>query len=254
MAAKQTFAVVLNVADYGESDKIVTIYCPTHGKLTGIAKGAKRSKKRFVNKLELFSLLDIQYADNCRTTLIRIDHAELIEPFASLRQDYGRYAASALLCELVLHWTKENDGDEELFDLLIWAFSSLNQGLPVARTVILYQIKMLDVLGYRPHLGGCIECGRLDTGGVPYRFSPGRSGLVCAICSKENDAAAAGPVVLSLNTAKLLCKAQDMDRRKLARLHFSKTSMREAIAMLKRYDSHLLQRDIQSWNYLSPDI
>ena len=253
MATKQTFAIVLNVADHGESDKIVTIYCPEHGKLTGIAKGAKRSKKRFVNKLEIFSLLDIQYADNCRTSLIRIDHAELIDPFALLRQDYGRYAASTLLCELMLHWTKENDGDEELFNLLVWAFENLNNGQPMARTVILFQIKMLDILGYRPHLAGCIECGNLDAKGVPYRFSPGRSGLVCARCSQK-DTAAAGPVALSLNTAKLLCKAQDMDCQKLTRLQFSKTSTQEAIFMLKRYDKYLLQREIQSWNYLSPDI
>ncbi len=254
MATKQTFAVVLNVADYGESDKIVTLYCHDHGKLAGIAKGAKRSKKRFVNKLEMFSLLDVQYADNCRTNLIRIDNAELLDPFVKLRLDYSRYTASTLLCELVLHWTKENDGDTELFDLLVWALNSLNEGQPVARTVILFQVKMLGVLGYRPHLEGCMECGRLDAEGVPYRFSPGRSGLVCAICSPKENIADGGPLLLSLNTAKLLHKAQEMDRQKLARLHFSKASTQEAISLLKRFDRYLLQREIQSWNYLSPDL
>jgi len=252
MATQQTFAVVLNVADYGESDKIVTIYSHDHGKQTGIAKGAKRSKKRFVNKLEIFSLLDVQYAENCRSSLVRIDHAELLDPFVKLRQDYGKYAASSLLCELVLHWTKENDSDTELFDLLVWALNSLNEGQPIARTVILFQVKMLGVLGYRPHLEGCMECGRLDAEGVPYRFSTGRSGLVCAACSPTENSAD-GPVLLSLNTAKLLHKAQDMDRQKLGRLHFSRTSTQEAISFLKRYDRHLLQREIQSWDYLSPD-
>ena len=116
MVTKQTFAVVLNVADHGESDKIVTIYCPDHGKLTGIAKGAKRSKKRFVNKLELFSLLNITYS-NTRGALARIDQAELLDSFQSLRKNYHKYSAAILLCELMLCWTKENDGDPEISPL-----------------------------------------------------------------------------------------------------------------------------------------
>ncbi len=54
-------AVVLNCYDHGESDKIVTLFCQNIGLITGIAKGANRSTKRFVNKLELFTLLHVYY-------------------------------------------------------------------------------------------------------------------------------------------------------------------------------------------------
>lgn len=121
MNIQTTLAVVIKLADHGESDKIVTFYCPILGKLTGIAKGAKKSKKRFLNKLELFSQLEIEYTPNRRSSLVRIDHAELIQPYPTLRTSYDRFAAASLVCELTYFWTRENDGDQELFNLLLWA-------------------------------------------------------------------------------------------------------------------------------------
>lgn len=241
---RRTLAVILQVKDHGESDKIVTCYCPRIGKLTGIAKGAKRSKKRFVNKLELFSLLEIHFTAGDRSSLVRIDQADLGDPFPALRSDYQRYGGATLLCELLLHWTRENDGDEELFRLLVWALAGLNRGEPITRTIVLFQIKLFDLLGYRPHLAGCIDCGRQDGHGTPYRFSSSRGGLLCSHCTGE---ASLAHIPLSLNTAKLLHLAQSMSRDKLARLRFSDTSGREAMALFKRYHNDLLQREIHSW-------
>lgn len=241
-------AIVLKVSEHGESDKIVTCYCPTIGKLTGIAKGAKRSKKRFVNKLEIFSLLEIHFTPGDRSSLVRIDQADLLSAFPNLRSHYHRYNNASLLCELILHWTTENDGDENIFRLLIWALQRLNQGEPLTRTVILFQIKLFDLLGYRPHLAGCINCNCHDHHGAPYRFSTSRGGLVCRRCHRET-VAAHSPI--SLNTAKLLHKAQTMPHNKISRLQFSPSSTREAMALLKRYNSDLLQREIISWRALS---
>ena len=67
MTVKNMTAIVLKVNDLGESDKIVTFYSKQAGKIAGIAKGAKRSKKRFSNKLEMFSLLEVQYDDRGRS-------------------------------------------------------------------------------------------------------------------------------------------------------------------------------------------
>lgn len=247
MATCRTVAVVMSVTDYGESDKIVTLLCPAYGKLIGIAKGAKRSQKRFMNKLEIFTLLEIQYVSSLRSTMVRIDQAELVAPYPDLRNDYSRYAAATLICELTLRWTRENDGDPELFDLVIWALTRLADGEQIARTLILFQVKLLDLLGYQPDLSGCTSCGRFDAAATPYYFSSGRGGLICSACSGEKNATSSP---LSLNTVKLLQQAQKMTCEKLGRLRFSRHSAREAITMLKRYDRHLLQCDIQSWNYI----
>ena len=248
MSLQQSLAIVLLVKDHGDSDKIVTLYTLEHGKIVLIAKGAKRSKKRFVNKLELFSLLSIQFAPSRHSSLMRLDQADLLAPFPRLRENYELYIAASLLCELVLHWTREHDSDEELFRLLAWALEGLAMAEgAVNRTIIFFHVKMLGILGYRPDLTGCLDCRVLGAPGVLYRFSPLRNGLVCSRCEPQ---ATANSQPLSIQTIQLLRRAQDLEQGKLERLHFSSAATREAIALLRRYDSHLLQREVQSWNFL----
>ncbi len=162
MKEQHTSAVVIRVLDHGESDKIVTFYCPELGRLTGIAKGAKRSKKRFVNKLELFSQLQIRFAGNSRSSLVRIDQAELVNAYPVIRSNYSRYTAATLIGELMLHSSRENDGDPKVFKLLVWSLAQLNKGKEVDQTIILFQIRMLALAGYQPMLKGCVRCGRID--------------------------------------------------------------------------------------------
>ena len=80
----ESAAIVLDCRDHGESDKIVTFFCRDIGRITGIAKGAKRSKKRFVNKLEIFSSLCIQHTLPQNGRLAFIAEAELLDGFITL--------------------------------------------------------------------------------------------------------------------------------------------------------------------------
>jgi len=247
MALKSTNAVVINTFDHGESDKIVTFYSEAHGKLSGIARGAKRSKKRFVNKLEIFTHLDLQYQESRCSSLVRIDQAELINPYIRLREEYDRYVAASLVCELLLYWTRENDPETELYDLLLWTLDRLTNDREITRTVIFFQSRLFTILGYRPQLDGCVECGSISPNKGPYRFSTGRSGMLCSKC-KQGLTGASLPV--SINTAKLLHKALELPKEKLDRLHFSAASACEAMNLLRRYGQVLLQRDIHSWSQL----
>jgi DNA repair protein RecO (recombination protein O) len=248
MSLQQSLAIVLQVKDHGDSDKIVTLYTMEHGKIVLIAKGAKRSKKRFVNKLELFSLLVIHFSPSRHSSLMRLDQAELENPFPRLRANYEQYIGASLLCELVLHWTREHDSEEALFRLLVWALEGLClSGEAVNRTIIFFHVKMLDILGYRPDLTGCIDCRGLGVPGVLYRFSPLRNGLVCSRCASRTTV---NSQTLSIQTIQLLRRVQDLEQGKLERLHFSPAATREAIALLRRYDNHLLQREVQSWSFL----
>lgn len=252
MKSGRTPTVVIQVRTYGESDKIVTFYSMTKGRMSGIAKGAQRSLKRFVNKLELFTHLEILYTNSHSSSLVRIDQAELINPFPIIRSNYERFAAAALICELILHWTRENDPDEHIFELLIWSLASLeNLKRPAAWTVILFNIKLLTLLGYQPDLAGCIDCGTLTQQNGPYRFNTARNGLVCRPCTVSASNLSQSPgLTFSITTARFLNKAQEMPLDKVARLHFSPAVVKEALAMLKKYNDSILQRDISSWNFL----
>lgn len=248
----RTTAVVIEVRDYGEADKIVTFYSLARGRMSGIAKGAKRSLKRFVNKLELFTLLEIHFSDSRTSSLVRLDQAELLEHFPLLRSNYARYTAGILLCELVLHWTKENDPDPGLFELLKWGLTNLQAGgRPPVWGAVLFELKLLTLLGYQPNLGGCGSCGGLSVDQAPYRYRPAIHGLICRACARQGQREeTASGLMVSLSTISLLLKAQELEPAKLDRLHFTPQAAREGAALLRAHGNHILQREIFAWEQL----
>ncbi|NTV14454.1 MAG: DNA repair protein RecO [Desulfobulbaceae bacterium] len=252
MEPERSEAVVIAVKDYGESDKIVTFFSLDRGRMSGIAKGAKRSLKRFVNKLELFTRLEIHFTDSRSSSLVRLDQADLLDHFPLLRSDYARYTGAILLCELVLAWTQEADPDANLFQLLKWGLSNLaDPQRSLLWVVVIFQLKLFTLLGYQPQLDGCSNCGQLSPARAPFRFRPALSGLSCAHCARSPHLADT-PLGLnvSLSTIKLLQKAQELDASKLSRLRFSPREEREAALLLRAYGDNILQREILAWEQL----
>ncbi|MDD5759010.1 MAG: DNA repair protein RecO [Desulfobulbaceae bacterium] len=243
MALQRTAGVVIHLTDYGEADKIVTLYSPTLGQWTGIAKGAKRSIKRFVNKLELFSHLDIDYSDQYALPII--NQAELINSHLALRQNYQNYTAATLVCELFRSWTHANDHDPQLFSCLIWILERLCQHHAWQEAMVLFLIKFYSRLGYQPNLLVCATCQRLENHSGPFRFQASHGEIVCRKCQSATSA-----VMLSINTVKLLSKALVLPLDKLNRLRFTPSSTNEALALFKHYDRYLLDREGPSWNFI----
>ena len=248
MALQRTPGVVIHLTDFGEADKIVTFYSPILGQWTGIAKGAKRSTKRFVNKLELFSLLDIDYSD--RYSLPIINQAELTASHLPLRLNYQAYTVGSLICELFRSWTHANDHDQELFAWLVWVLDRLcHEKEPEARlaTLVLFLVKFYRRLGYEPNLSGCASCGQLTGSGAPFRFRASHGTILCRQCNRF---ASQGPS-LSISTVKLLTMAMALPMEKLERLRFTPASTKEALALFKEYDRTLLDREAPSWNFVA---
>jgi DNA repair protein RecO (recombination protein O) len=244
MSLQNTSGIILKVVDFAESDKIITFYCAKEGKFTCIAKGAKRSAKRFVNKLELFTLLDFQY--NTRYSLPTLDQAELQNSFPELRKSYPLYATAGLICELLLQWTHENDGDIHLFSALAHTFAELIDPKRSRKPLLLFLIFLYSRLGYQPDFGNCIKCGESADRLGSFYFIPAQSGLCCQKCGGQTSRSAA----LSLATVKLLGQAQKMPFSKSTRLQFSPPAIQQALRLYKRYGDFLLDRQILSWAYI----
>jgi len=245
MALQRISGVVIHLTDYGEADKIITIYSPTLGQWTGIAKGAKRSIKRFVNKLELFSLLEINYSDQYNLPII--NQAELINSHLPLRQNYQAYTAATLVCELFRSWTHANDHDPQLFSCLTWILGSLCQRQGQQEAMVLFLVKFYSRLGYQPNFSVCASCHQLESHGSPFQFRASHGEIVCRHCQTSPSA-----VRLSINTVKLLGKALAMPLDKLDRLRFTTASISEALTLFKTYDRYLLDREGPSWNFIQP--
>ena len=247
MATCRTRGIVLKVTGHGESDKIVTLYSPDIGRVTGIAKGAKRSKKRFVNKLEEFSLLDIIYRPPRSGSLLFLSEAELENPFLSLRATHERYIAAVLACELVIRFTSEHDPDPDLFALLLWLLDSVNRGAQPLQTAALFHLRLLTAGGYQPDLSGCSCCSHPVNSSRSFALQPANGALICNRC---NTHVQGSNLHLSLQTIKFLQTGQQLELQRLTRLQMPAAAARETLQVLYRYSQHLLQRDIHSWRFL----
>jgi DNA repair protein RecO (recombination protein O) len=243
----RTRGIVLCVSDHSESDKIVTFYSPDLGKATGIAKGAKRSRKRFVNKLEEFSLLEVHYTPPKKDGLLFLREAELENAFLSLRNVYPRYVAAAFVGELTLRFTREHDPDPFIFALFHWAIQGLENGRDPLAICALFHLRILGAAGYQPILGKCGFCGEPVRAGQVYSLPTGGGSLVCGTCRST---VKGGTCAITVQTLKFLHHAQRTDLGNLDRLRLSRKNIEETLEILHKYTLHLLQHEIHSWQQL----
>ncbi len=236
-------ALILHCRDHGESDKIITLLTKNSGKFDGIAKGANRSKKRFVNKLELFSFLHITYQDSRTGGLSFIKEADLHTSFLRLRNDYNRYATASIIQEILLYGIGEKEPDHQVFNLTLWAFHQLDQNKQQANILYLYLIRLFDLLGYRPDLSACLGCGNSEIS-RGFSFNHATGGLLCNHCQM---AGAASLTPLSAGTINILKKAMHLPLEQLSRLQLSQSALAEAGKLLHRYARTLFQRELHAW-------
>ena len=240
-------AIVLDSYDHGESDKIVTLFCEDIGRLTTIAKGAHRSRKRFVNKLEIFTFLQIGYSRSAPGNLAVITEAELLNSFINLRSNVSRYQAASVLREFILLATSERLNDDHLFQLSLWALHSLDRGADQKTVLALFLVKLFDVIGYRPDFSQCQSCGNVYQAQGPAVFSPQAGGLLCSGCLAGH---AFSGWRLSPGTIRMIIAVQQQPLTRLNRFRLTSSNLSETLDCFYRYSRHLFQKDIHSWKWL----
>lgn len=242
--AQQIPAIVLTVRDYGEADLLVNFLTPTRGPLTGMAKHAKKSRRRFAHCLEPLSRVNFFLALHPRGELEFIQKGELVQSFPALRRDLKRLGAAAVLAEAAGLLAGPPEAYREIFVLLTEALELLEQGLPPDSLLPVFLLRLLELGGYRPRLPRCLKCGREPA--PPLYFSVPRGGIFCGACRGE----APGPALpLSLGAWKLLRLAQDLSRDKLSRLRFPRPQSEQCLAIFKAFGRYHLGKEMKSWAF-----
>src|SRR5512137_1931086 len=170
-------AIVLYALDYGESDRIITFYTSEYGKLKGIAKGARRSKKRFSNALEPFSYGIIIFSKKGRATLSLIEGCDVVNHHANIRGYLDRTLISSYLIELIDKFTPEGKKNAELFELLLKFLGLIDAGNSSEALIHFFGIRLLKLTGYEPVLDRCLTCREQVSEKVAYYFITSEGGL-----------------------------------------------------------------------------
>jgi DNA repair protein RecO (recombination protein O) len=183
MAHITTEAIALKSMRWGEADRIVTFFSYKLGKVRGIARGARRIKSRFGGALEPFTCVNLTLFDKRNDSLASISHVDILEHFASLREDLERMSAAARMVSLVEGITAERDPSHEMFRLLLAGLHALLESEDHVLITLIFQIHVLTHAGFRPQIDHCATCGR-NFGVQNPRFSPSAGGLLCQACEQ----------------------------------------------------------------------
>lgn len=182
-AEEATPAIVLRTRDYLESDRIVTVLTEDAGKLGGIAKGAKASRRRFENRLEPFSHVMLYFRRRPQGQLVFITRAEAadLKPFR-LDDDLGRFALGSYMLELANALTSEEAEASGAYRILVEALDALSAGRAGAALRQAYELKMLRWAGFGVEFERCRVCAQSQIDSPTAYFMAGRGGIVCARC------------------------------------------------------------------------
>jgi len=250
MPVFETNAIVIRSANYGESDKIVTFFTKDFGKLKGIAKGARRSKRRFQNALGLFSHLRLIFFDKEGMGLIRAEGCDILHSFPRIKEDLKKILYGNYYLELANEMAGEREGNKQAFELLLSFLSHLEEMEPEEEQLRLFEIRMLSLFGYRPNMGKCDLCKKdwEDLKEIPrVFFSLEKGALVCEKCSNRWN----NLIPFSLGTAKLIEKLSQTELSKIQRLKFTFQSLSESREILPRFISYQLGKELKSLKALT---
>ncbi len=237
-------AVVLNHQDWGEADRLVTLYTRQHGKLRAVVKGARKTRSRKGGHLQPFTHVVLQLA-RARGPFI-ITQAETISAFPSIGEDLTLTGQAAYLVELLQRFSyDEEESNPAIFRLLVESLTLLAGGDDPWLVARYYEMRLLDYLGFRPQLQTCIQCGEPIQPQDQF-FSGNEGGVICPDCVTEH--AAIRPV--KMETLKYLRHFQRSSYNEARRADPEPAIRAQIENLMQFYLTYLLERGLNSPRFI----
>jgi len=236
-------AVVLRHNDLGEADRMLILYTLESGKLTAIAKGVRKPRSRKAGHLEPFTRVNLLLARGHEIPIIT--QAETVEAYLPLREDLVRTTYAAYVVELVDRFSLEEGENRALYRLLTDTLARLCQPNDLDLVLRYYELRLLDLVGFRPQLFNCANCENEIQPQDQY-FSAAQGGVLCPSCGSQM------PNVrpISISALKYLRHFQRSTFTEAARASLSASLHREIEAIMQYYLTFLLERNLNTPPFL----
>ena len=244
-----TDALVLRSVDFGESDRILHLLIPDSGRLTVIAKGARRSVRRFAGTLDLFNQLRVQVVLPRREAMARLDLARLSVSFGRLRTDPVRFGLGCYLLELFDRLAPDGgnrDDMRRLFAFALDALRAISDSRPDDRLRTLLELRALDALGLCPELVRCVRCGGEPGGSEQVDVHVADGGALCGACAVRQQ----GLMRVHLGTLRALDQSLRFDIGQLDRLALGGSTLGEARELVRRFQLFHVGIELRSERFL----
>jgi DNA repair protein RecO (recombination protein O) len=237
-------AVVLRHSDYGEADRLLTLYTRQLGKTRAIAKGARKIASRKAGHIEPFTQVKLQLAQG-RDMLI-VTQADTIDAYQPLREDLILTSHASYVLELLDRFTYQDETENPgLFRLLTNTLSRLAAKADPWLVIRYYEMRLLDQLGFRPQLFECANCRRPILPEDQY-FSFSAGGVICPRCGQG----LRNVTPISVETLKYLRHFQRSSYADASRARPSTELQQEAETLMQGYFTYLLERELNTPGFL----
>ncbi|MEX0824754.1 MAG: DNA repair protein RecO [Pirellulaceae bacterium] len=193
MPMEQTDAIVLRTIEFSESSLIVTLMTRDFGKVSGLAKGARRPKSAFEGSLDLLAVCRVVLLRKSSDALDLITESKLQRRFrvaergqTTLTERLQRLYGGYYVAEMVRHWTDEGDPHPDLFDLTERTIGQIDGDAELATTVTFFELQALRILGLAPRTDRCADCGGEIIAASRVAFGLQAGGVLCTVCAAKH--------------------------------------------------------------------
>lgn len=232
-------AVILRHSDLGEADRLLWLFTREIGKVRAIAKGVRKPRSRKSGHLEPFTRAALLLASG--RDLYIITQAEAIDMHMNLRDNLLRMSYASYVVELLDRFSYEEGENRPLYRLLTDTLSRLEMESNPAFSVRYYEVRLLDLVGFRPQLFNCSECGE-EIKPVDQYFSAAKGGVLCPKCGKG----LVGARPISMRALKILRHFQRSSYQTAKRARLSAEIDRELENLMGHYLTYQLERALNS--------
>ncbi len=240
-----TEGIVLKTFDLRETSRIATFFTKDCGKIKGVLKGIRKDSRKFGSSIDKFSVNGIIYYEYRHSDLHLVSQCDLKQFFFAIRQDYKRNIAANYMLELVDTVMPLEHPNKRVYRLMLNYLSSLEAIDDIDRLVHIFQIKILLLSGFRPHVDACVKCRRKVEGKA--RFSLRAGGLICSHCPTTET----NFTMISKGTIASILHIEQNDWAKSLRLGLTITARKELKYVLNNFLVYHLGKNIRSAKYLT---
>ncbi|MFD2209201.1 DNA repair protein RecO [Virgibacillus halophilus] len=218
--------IVIRTQDYGETNKIVTIYSANAGKVSAVARGAKKPKSRMAAVTQPF--IYGEFMAYLSSGLGTIQQAEVIHSFREIRQDIFKTAYASYILELTDKLVENRQGNAFLFQQLYLTLEWIAAGKDMAVPIMMYELKLYAVSGFAPVVHHCVSC---ESKQFPFAFSIAEGGLLCPKCRYKDPHAIGLPDAV----AKLLHLFTKADLKRVGQISVKPDNLNRLRMLLDAY-------------------
>ena len=183
MSQERTEAVVLKAIDFSETSAIVTLFSPERGRLTCMAKGAKRTRSQLAGLFDTMNRLEVVYSWKDSRSVQQMTDGALLDRYSGIKDNLEKSVYAAFLVELVSRMVHDNQPSVELFDTCVDGMAELEDWTGNVCVFTAWQaVRLLTVSGYGPTTRSCCLCGKDVQDDAGFSFS---GGVTCPECPSD---------------------------------------------------------------------